>query len=35
VLGNNSGGVDCLEDKSGSDVGKNKSDCTEGNGDFN
>ncbi|ONM00172.1 hypothetical protein ZEAMMB73_Zm00001d030105 [Zea mays] len=30
--GNNSGGVDCLEDKSGSDVGKNKSDCTEGGG---
>lgn len=30
--GNNSGGVDCLEDKSGSDVGKNKSDCTKGGG---
>ncbi|AQK97707.1 hypothetical protein Zm00014a_014103 [Zea mays] len=28
--GNNSGGVDWLEDKSGGDVGKNKSDCTEG-----
>ncbi|PWZ38628.1 hypothetical protein Zm00014a_013222 [Zea mays] len=33
--GNNSGGVDCLGDKSGGDVGKNKSDCTEGHGDFN
>jgi hypothetical protein len=35
VLGNNSGGFDWLKDKSGGDVGKNKSDCTEGHGDFN
>jgi hypothetical protein len=35
VLGNNSGGVDWLEDKSGGDVTKNKSYYTEGHGDFN
>jgi hypothetical protein len=35
VLGNNSEGVDWLEDKSGGDVGKNKSDYTEGHDDFN
>ncbi|AQL03106.1 hypothetical protein ZEAMMB73_Zm00001d045752 [Zea mays] len=30
--GNNSGGIDWLEDKSGGDISKNKSDCTEGGG---
>jgi hypothetical protein len=35
VLGNNLGGVDWLEDKSDGDVGKNKSNCTEGHSDFN